>query len=333
MVATTLEMLEGWPKEQVRDVHADMGELTLEIACKTLFGTAATPDARVVGAALIDAMEILGRRLRSVVPIPEWVPTPAHRRLRRSINTLEGIVLKIIAEGRRSGQADSTDLLSILLRARDDDGSSMTDRQLLDEVRTLFIAGHETTALALTYSLYLLATHPQVQTNLQEELKCVLEGRPPAYGDLARLRQTRNIITEALRLYPPADVIGREAISDCTIGSVKVRKGMNMFMSPWVMHRDSRYFQEPDRFNPGRWSDEFERALPRFAYFPFGGGPRFCIGQSFALAEAALTLATICQRFRFSPADDQPLKLWPAITLRPRNGVRLVVQAYGAGGG
>lgn len=331
MVATTMQMLDGWSKEQVRDVYADMGRLTLEIACKTLFGTAAAPDARVVGAALFDAMETLGRRLRSVVPLPGWLPTPANRRLKRSIDTLDAIILKIIAEGRRTAQTESADLLSILLRARDDDGSSMTDRQLLDEVRTLFIAGHETTALALTYSLYLLAMHPQIQTSIEEELKEVLNGRPPGYSDLPRLRQTRNVVAEALRLYPPADVIGREAVTGCTIGTVEIPKATNIFMSPWVMHRDPRYFNEPDRFDPGRWTDEFERALPRFAYFPFGGGPRFCIGQSFALTEAALTLATMCLRFRFSPLDNQPLKLWPAITLRPRNGVRLLARAHATG--
>jgi cytochrome P450 len=327
MVAATLESLATWPADGVRDVHADMSTLTLEIACKTLFGAAAPPDARAVGGALLDAMEALGRRIRRTVPLPEWLPTPANRRLWKSIATLDAIVLAIIEQGRRAGQAESADLLSILLRATDDDGASMSDLQLLDEVRTLFIAGHETTALALTYSLYLLARHPEEQASMHEDLANVLEGRPASYSDLPRLRRTRNVVAEALRLYPPADVIGRETLADCEIGDVTVRKGTNIFMSQWVMHHDPRFFDQPEEFKPDRWTDEFERALPRFAYFPFGGGPRFCIGQNFALAEAALTLATICQRFRFSAVDAAPLELWPAITLRPRNGVPLRAEA------
>ncbi len=178
---------------------------------------------------------------------------------------------------------------------------------------------------ALSYSLYLLAANPDAQSALQSELATVLGERTPAHSDLPRLEFTRKVVLESMRLYPPADVLGREAVADCTIGNVRVRKGTSIFMSQWVMHHDLRYFKDPGTFDPGRWTEHFEAALPRFAYFPFGGGPRSCIGQSFALTEAVLVLATLCQRYCFSPDPSFTLELWPSITLRPRNGVRLVV--------
>jgi cytochrome P450 len=201
----------------------------------------------------------------------------------------------------------------------------MTDAQLLDEVRTIFLAGHETTALALSYAIYLLAMNPATQETLARELDEVLGGRTPTFADLPRLRYTRNVVMEALRLYPPADVLGREAVADCTIGEVVVPRGMNIFMSVWLMHRDPRYFAEPEQFEPGRWTEQFEKSLPRFAYFPFGGGPRYCIGQGFAMAEAILALAVVCQRFAFAADETFKLELWPSITLRPRHGVRVRV--------
>ena len=321
---------------QVRDVHEDLMRLTLDVACQTLFGADACPDPHTVGAAMETALRAIDVRFSRIFPVPDWFPTPANRRLFRALRTLDGVVTDIIARRRATlatGGAGATsgpgDLLSTLLRARDeDDGSAMTDAQLLDEARTIFLAGHETTALALTYALYLLAAHPAAQDALHSELSSVLAGgRPPAYADLPRLTYTRNVVTEAMRLYPPADLLGREAIADCTVGGVAVPRGTSVFMSQWVMHRDGRYFPDPLRFDPGRWTDDFERSLPRFAYFPFGGGPRFCVGQSFASAESALILAALCQRFTFAPDPTFKLELWPSITLRPRAGVRLIVRA------
>jgi cytochrome P450 len=345
MVASTTEMLRGWqtdalraadPRAPVRrDIHGDMMRLTLTVACRTLFGADACPDPHAVGDAMEQALRALDARFGRPFPFPDWVPTPGNLRLRRALRTLDGVVGGIIARRRQSaaadpGAADGHDLLSTLIRARDeDDGSAMTDAQLLDEARTIFLAGHETTALALTYAIHLLATHPDAQAALAGELATALGGRPPAYEDLTRLPYARRVVTEAMRLYPPADVLGREAVADCTVDGVPVPRGTTVFMSQWVMHHDPRYFPDPDRFDPGRWTPEFERALPRFAYFPFGGGPRFCIGQSFALAEAALILATLCQRFRFAPVPGFRLELWPSITLRPRGAVPLLVSARG----
>lgn len=353
MVDSAAAMLEGWSADARtagenagdgvtgvavrRDVHADMMRLTLEVACRTLFGADACPDPHAVGDAMEQSLRALDVRFGRWLPIPDWFPTPANLRLKRALKTLDEVVGGIIARRRRGGAdgvanglghrgQEGNDLLSMLIRARDeDDGSAMTDAQLLDEARTIFLAGHETTALALTYALYLLAENPEAQRTLHAELDTVLPGGPPDYADLPRLTCTRRVVTEAMRLYPPADVLGREAIADTTINGVHVPRGTTVFMSQWVMHHDLRYFPDPARFDPDRWTPEFERALPRFAYFPFGGGPRFCIGQAFATAAAALILATLCRRFRFAPAPGFRLELWPSITLRPRGAVPLMV--------
>jgi len=332
MVSSAAHMSATWPTNlHVRDVHVDMMQLTLEIACRTLFGADACPDPRVVGESMHDALRNIDVRFSRTIPIPDWFPTPANLRLRRAMRTLDAVVVGIITRhrGANGNSVDSggrENLLSSLLRARDEDGSAMTDEQLLDEVRTIFLAGHETTALALAYSLYLLATNPATQDELYAELSQVLNGRLPTYEDLPCLPYTRNVVTESMRLYPPADVLGREAVCDCDINGVHVSKGANIFMSQWVMHHDPRYFPEPETFAPHRWTEAFERLLPRFAYFPFGGGPRYCLGQAFASAEAAVVLAILCQRFFFAPDPTFKLELWPSITLRPRSGVRLIVK-------
>jgi cytochrome P450 len=316
--------------QQARDVNADMMRLTLQIACKTLFGADACPDPEVVGRAMEEGLEGIAARFRLTVPLPSWLPTPSNLRLRRSMRTLHAVVADLIAGRRaaaaRAGGGGGDDLLSTLLAARDENGAPMTPGQLLDEVLTLLLAGHETTALALSYALHLLAHHPDAQDSLAAELSDVLGDRLPAYADLPRLPFTRNVVTETMRLYPPADFLGREAVVDCTVGDIPVKRGTNLFVSQWVLHRDARFFPDPLAFDPNRWTPAFEASLPRFAYFPFGGGPRFCIGQTFAAAEGALVLATLCQRFRFAPDPTFRLELHPGITLRPRAGVRLIVQ-------
>lgn len=326
MVAAARQMLETWLDGETRDVHEDMMRLTLRIACQTFFSAEHPPDAAVVGAALHESMVLLARRFRRLFPVPDWLPTPDNLRLRRSLGTLQRIVSDIV-RGHAGGTGDAPhDLLGTLLAARDDDGSGMTRRQLLDETMTLLLAGHETTALALSYSLHLLATHPAALQELQAELASVLADRPATYEDLPRLDYATRVVTEAMRLYPPADVLGREAVEDCTIGDVPVRRGTTVFMSQWVMHRDPRYFDDPLEFRPDRWTPAFEKALPRFAYFPFGGGPRNCVGQNFAIAEAVLILAEVCRSFSFAPVPGFELVLWPNITLRPRDGVPLIVK-------
>lgn len=327
MVALTQGMLETWKSGQSRDLHEDLSRLTMDIACVTLFGDEAGIDPDVVGRALNDAMDALAARWKRTIPVPAWLPTKSNRQFRRATRSLDGIVAGILARKREAGAGEQADLLSSLLAAQDENGSAFTNAQLLDEVRTIFLAGHETTALALTFSLHLLAQNAGVQEKLCAELDAVLGGRAPAHADIDRLPFTRNVVTESMRLYPPADFLGREAIVDCTVGGIHVPKGTNLFMSQWVMHHDERYFRDPWTFDPDRWTAEFERTLPRFVYFPFGAGPRYCIGQTFATAEAVLGLAAICQQFRFAPDPAHSLELWPGITLRPRHGLRLIVSA------
>jgi cytochrome P450 len=257
---------------------------------------------------------------------PAWVPTPRNRRLGAATRKVDAVILGVI-EARRRGGAATDDLLSLLIRARDEDGGTMTDAQVRDEAMTLFLAGHETTALALTYTLYLLARDPARQERLAEELGRVLGGRPPTLADLERLPTTEAVVIEAMRLYPPAWGIGRQAMTEVEIGGWRYPKGAEFVISPWVVHRDARAFEEPEAFRPERWENELARRLPRFAYFPFGGGPRVCIGNRFAMMEAKLVLAVAVQRFRFELAAETSLSLLPSATLRPRRGVRLRLAA------
>jgi cytochrome P450 len=245
--------------------------------------------------------------------------------MRQAVRRLDEILYRLIKQGRTSG-SEKNNLLSLLLHARDeDDGSHMTDKQVRDEAMTLFLAGHETTALALSWTWYLLAQHPEAEARLAAEVESVLRGRLPTVTDLPQLRYAECVVLESLRLYPPAFTIGREALDDCKVGGYPVPAGMTLLMSQWVVHRDPRYFDNPEAFDPERWAGDFAKRLPKYAYFPFGGGPRLCIGNSFALMEAVLVLATLAQRFRFTLVREHPVVPWPTFTLRPRFGIQAVL--------
>jgi cytochrome P450 len=247
--------------------------------------------------------------------------------VKRALAQLDEVIHGIIRQ-RRAAEAGGGDLLSILLRARDaEDGRGMTDRQLRDEVMTLFLAGHETTANALAWAWYLLATHPQAEAQLLADLGAVLAGRTPTVADLPRLGCAERVILEAMRLYPPAYLVGREALEDCTVGGHRVPRGTTVFMSQWVLHRDPRFFEAPDEFRPQRWADGLAQRLPKCAYFPFGAGPRVCIGNTFAMMEATLILATLAPAFRFALVPGQAVKPWPSVTLRPADGINVVLQS------
>jgi cytochrome P450 len=209
----------------------------------------------------------------------------------------------------------------MLMTAKDDGGRPMSERQLRDEVITLLLAGHETTALALSWTWYLLSRNPDIDAKLASELRDVLGGRAPAAADLPRLTFIGQVVTEAIRLYPPVWGFGREAVEDCEIGGYSVSKGTTIIISPWVLHRNPRYFEHPKAFRPERWSGDFVRQLPRFAYIPFGGGPRICIGNRFAMMESALILATVAQRFRLEWQTNHLAVPYPSITLRPKEGI------------
>ena len=291
----------AWRDGTVLDIHEEMMTLTRAIVAKTLFDADVSGDAHAIGDASEFVMEYFGERLGSLrALLPLWLPTPANLRLHRAIRRLDKVVYRMIADRRRSPQ-DRGDLLSLLLQAQDaDNGSQMTDRQVRDEVMTLFLAGHETTAVALSWTWYLLAQHPEVDARLAEELRVTLGGRPPAVADLPALQYTETIVTESMRLYPPAYGIGREAARPTEVAGHSVAPGGIVIIPTWVVHRDARWFAEPETFRPERWANDAARRLPRLAYFPFGGGPRQCIGNTFATMEAILILAAIAQRFRLS---------------------------------
>jgi cytochrome P450 len=332
MVELANEAVARWRAGETRDVHEDMMALTLGIVAKLLFGAEVAADARDVGRTISALMEDFTSELGlgALTPL-RYVPTPRAWRIRRNVRRLDRVIYRIIA-ARKAAPDAGRDLLSLLLAARDEDGSRMSDQQLRDEAMTLFVAGHETTALALTYALHLLAGHQAQQSLLADELARVLAGRKPELADLERLPFIEAVLLEAMRLYPPVWGVGREALVDVEIDGFRVPKGGSFFMSQWVVHRDPALFPEPERFDPARWTTGDARRLPRFAYFPFGGGPRVCIGTRFAMMEASLVLAVLVQRFRFAPTPETRLDLLPTVTLRPRGPVRLEVTARAAPG-
>jgi cytochrome P450 len=237
---------------------------------------------------------------------------------------LDDIVFGLIRQRRASPQPDSEDLLTMLLSARDDADAPMPTQQLRDEVMTLLLTGHETTAVALSWTWYLLAQNPEAEEKLWSELRHVLDGRSPRAADLPNLPYTERVVKEAMRLYPPVWAMVRNPIKDCEIGGYRIPAGAAVIFSQWVMHRDPRFYSEPERFHPDRWLDE-STATPKFAYFPFGAGPRGCIGASFASMEAALVLATVAQKYQLRLAPDCVAEPTPAITLRPRHGIKVIL--------
>ena len=317
-------MLESWSDGQVRDAQADMMRLTLEIVAKTLFDAEIGGETAEASVAMETLMRAFIARTGSLITAPHWIPTPLNRRVERAIRRLEQILMTVIADRRKTGE-DRGDLLSMLLHAQDEEsGRRMSDRQLRDEVMTLFMAGHETTANTLAWTWVLLSQHPEVEARLHAELDLVLGDRPPTVADLPRLKYTESVVNETLRVYPTVWVIGREAVEPVELGGYQIPAGTTVFMPQWVIHRDGRWFDDPLAFRPERWSDGMMQRIPRYAYFPFGGGPRICIGNNFALMEATP-----------DPGDDRPPvparagtatpRIVPlaTITLRPAHGVKV----------
>lgn len=313
-----------WKEGEIRDIHRDMMRLTLEIVVKLLFSSDISRDADRVGDILSEMTTPFASQATLKWILDNRLPTRASRRYHQNVAKIDQIIYRIIGD-RRARKSDEVDLLAMLLAAADEDGSRMTDRQLRDEVVTLFLAGHETTALTLSWAWYLLAKHPKVAAKFHDELEAVLAGKMATAADLPRLKYVEMIAKESMRLFPPAYAVGREAIKECEIGGFRVPAGTQLFMFQWATQRDPRFFEDPDRFYPERWDEVNASNLPKYAYFPFGGGPRVCIGNYFAMMEIILILATIGQRYRFSLAPNQSLSLLPAMSLRPRDGIEIVV--------
>jgi cytochrome P450 len=325
MVNYTEEMLTLWRDGEIRDVHQDMMRLAFRIVGKTLFNADLTGQADGFDAAFSVLMRQQVAQTKCPFKIPLGVPTPGNRRSLRAAAYLDRIVYDVIRQ-RRASSYDPGDLLSLLLQAEDETGSRLTDKQVRDEIITFFVAGHETSANALTWVWYLLSQDPDVELRLMAELLRVLGERTPTFADLPRLHYTEMVVKEALRLYPPAWLVNlRQPSEDCKVGGCHVPAQTRLVMSQWVVQRDSRFFSEPESFMPERWTEEFERNLPRGAYFPFGAGPRLCIGRRFAMMEAVLLLATIAQKFQLKLAPGHPVVPEPMISLRPKHGMKMVV--------
>lgn len=328
MVRTTDQMLERWSAETmggpvIRDVHAEMMRLTLRIVGLTLFGADLDGDAQDVGRALTVALTWANEHAETLIRIPWWVPTPPNVRFVRAKRSIVKVVQRVIAERRASGR-DGEDLLGMLMAARDEaDGGGLSDQQLVDELLTLVLAGHETTANALAFTLHLLSLHPELARQLEAQVDQILGGRAPTIADLPALDPVRMVVEESMRLYPPAWVIEREALDDDVILGHHVPKGATVGVFPYTMHRHPAYWSDPERFDPTRFERAAVEARPKHVYFPFGGGPRFCIGNAFAMMELQLLVAMILQRFRVEPAPGFALELEPSITLRPAHGLPL----------
>ena len=304
------------------DVTEGMMRLTLEIVGKTLFDAEVGSDAEAVGEAVTETMQVVLEQLGSILPIPPYVPTPKNLGVRRQIGKLDAIVLRMI-RARRGETVDRGDVLSMLLAAQHDDGATMSDRQVRDEVMTLFLAGHETTANALAWTLVLLSQNPDARAKVEAEIDAL--GRVPSYDDLPKLPYTLAAFKEAMRLYPPAYVIGRRAIEPVTAGGYRIAKNTIVLVNTLGIHRRADLWEDPEVFRPERFLDGRDKALPRCAYMPFGDGPRICIGNHFALMEAHVILGTILRGRRFELVSKGRVETEPLVTLRPRGKIMMRV--------
>jgi cytochrome P450 len=316
----------------VVDLHEEMMRLTLAIVAETLFGANLQGEAPEIGRAIGTSMELFRNFLSlPFAPLLQRLPLPSTRRFLKARARLDATIFRLIAERRAAGE-DRGDLLSMLLLAQDEEGTGgMTDQQLRDEAMTLFLAGHETTANALTWTWYFLSRHPEIEARLHAELDAVLGTRIAAAADVPRLTYTSAVLAESMRLHPPAWVIGRRAVADYEVAGYRIPPGSYVLVSQWVMHRDPRFWPDPERFDPERWTEAARATRPRFAYFPFGAGPRICIGEQFAWTEGVLVLAVLARRWRGRLDPGHRIALQPSITLRPAGGMRMVLERRTAG--
>ncbi|MCA9579689.1 MAG: cytochrome P450 [Myxococcales bacterium] len=319
------------------NIHAEMSRITMEVVAAVLFGaTIGQREFDLVGKSMETLNTYYANSPEAILILPRWVPTPLNMRVNAAVERLDGLIYSIIAKRRAArssskvgdGAEPTRDLLDVLLSAQDDGGSAMSDQQLRDEAMTLFLAGHETTALALAHTFYLLSKHPHVEQRLRAELDDVLGDRLPTAEDAKQLVYTERVLKEAMRLYPPAWTTGRQVNEEVMVGGYRVPVGSQILVSQWVVHRDARFYPDPEAFDPDRWEPERAKIIPRYAYFPFGGGPRICIGNHFAMLEATLILAIVLRRFHFELLPGQTLAFNPSVTLRQKGpGLQMRVRA------
>jgi cytochrome P450 len=317
-------MLRRWGDGEVRNVHRDFVDLCLEIVSESLFGES-TVEAREIISEAAAAVQAFSAEHRNLLyaPLPDYWPTLTNGRYRRAIRRFDSYVYDLLARRRRDLHAQSgapkDDLIALLLRATDEKGAPLSERQIRDEVITMFLAGHETAAGALSWAMYLLAADPATVEALREEVDQVSPGGPPGAEALERLVRVEQVIDETMRLYPPVYRIGRTAIEDCEIGGYLVPKGSEVVIPQCAIHRSARFFDDPDTFRPSRWAGDFRQSLPKYAFFPFSGGVRSCVGSAFVLAEDLVILAAIVQQFRFERLPGQSIPTFPGFTLLPQD--------------
>ncbi len=336
IAATTRETVDGWHAHaqsgQPLDVASEMMRLTLHVIVKAMFSTDVRDDLERLEQSFNFAQRQMVAQMRRPIKLPLSLPTPSNRRFHQAVQTVDDVVYGIIDERQRrdssaAKEQGAHDLLSMLLAARDEEtGEGMSRQQVRDEVVTIFFAGHETTATTLAWVWYALAQHPNVAARAAAEVDEVLGGRTPSFGDLPHLGYTKRIIQEAMRLHTPIWIFTRRAEAEDEIGGYRIPAGTSIFLSPYVTHHDPALWPAPQRFDPDRFLPEREAERPRFHYLPFGGGPHLCIGNSFALMEAQLVIATVLQRFRLRLATDAPVAGTPQVTLRPKGGLPMVVE-------
>jgi cytochrome P450 len=326
IVADTQRLLNQWTDGGKTDLHHEMSRLTLAIVGRALMDMDLSDVTDEVAPPLESAMRDFSRRFESAWNPPVWVPTPRNRRAKRNVRKLDAVVNRIIRQRRQEGR-DHGDLLSKLIAARDEVDTGMTDRQLRDEVMTIFLAGHETTANALVWTWYLLALNPDIERRLLSEISTVVGDRWPELRDVPNLTYTEAVVNESLRLFPPAYAFSRRVLANTTIGGYHIPAGSAVLLSQWIIHRDARWFDQPERFMPERWLSNPSKPRPDYAYFPFGGGPRVCIGNTFAMLELVLIVAAIAPRFRFQLIQPESVRPWPSVTLRSNNGIPAFIRA------
>lgn len=329
MVQYTQDMMAKWQEGQDIELHDEMMEVTAKIVAKALFDADLGDDNEALLEAMHTLEELIPVRMARPFSWQDWLPIRSNFRYWNALKQLNGVIGNFISHHREQEEQgyEGNSLLSVLMKAEYDDGSRMSNKQLRDEVITLFLAGHDTTAITLSWALYLLSLHPDIREKLEEELDTVLAGREPSWDDLKTLPYTRSVIKETLRLYPAAHLIGREPIEDIDLDGITIKKGSTVLVSPWLMGREEQYFESPLEFKPERWTPEFEKDLPKGVYFPFSSGPRVCIGEGFSMMEAIILLASITQSFRLDYHSSEPVTPFPSITLTPGGGMKMKVSA------
>lgn len=325
ILSSTNRSIANWESGETREIYQEIKDLIVENMMEIMFfSSIATHPEKVKEITEVGTEFFTIASDRSLYSFPGWIPTPIRLRLAKKFGLFDSLIYEMIRQ-RRSTTEDKADMLSMLQSVRDVDGTGMTDKQVRDEIMTLTVAACETVPAALSWMWYLLSQHPEVEAKLKKELQTVLNGRKPSFTDFGQLRYTEMVIMETLRLYPPDWLLGRKVLKDWEIGGYVIPAGSNVSYSQWVIHRDKRFFDKPEVFNPERWNSDLSKTLPKFAYFPFGGGSRSCVGKPLAMMLMMLITATIAQKFRLSLAPNHQVIPFPGITLRPKYGIKMLV--------